>query len=490
MSKPKLLLDAFRVFAALVGMVLLTYVVIKANGSSFTHDESFSYQHYMDDSFMELISYADAYTNNHILNSIGMKYSEMLFGSSELALRLPNVLALLIYLIFGYLLVRSLHPLLACAAFLLLVTNLQLVDLFGLARGYGLSFGFMLMSLYYYLQYRRSRRLSHLFIFHFTALLATLSNFTLLTYYVAVLMVHTVLMFAFPAEGVSRRASLWSEIKPQLVPFLISVIVLYEPIRRLVTYNDLDFGGKAGFFKDTIGSLVISSFPAIPFTAAMMILVQVVVVSVVLISSAMLVKKYLQQRGMFLQGSERLVVLNVLILSISCIVVVQHLVLGSDYPVSRFAAYLYPLFILHLAFLSDYFSKGRLGKRVLIAMTTLSVLALFSFVRHADLAKSGEWGYDSQTKAMMKFLEDDRSRYFPDRTQLVLDVNWLFEPTSNYYRVTSGLNWLAPIERENADVPAEYLYLFRDEVSDQVDDYDTIKEFLDTGTVLLRKRAR
>src|ERR1051326_42770 len=128
------------------GVILFFYIAIKASISSFTHDESFTYLHYPHDTFMNIISYKNFYTNNHILNSLLMKYSELLFGSSEFALRLPNLLLFIVYMIYSYLLFRKTNQFLSVAIFILLCANSSLIDLFGLARGYGLSFGFMLMS--------------------------------------------------------------------------------------------------------------------------------------------------------------------------------------------------------------------------------------------------------------------------------------------------------------------------------------------------------
>ncbi|MBL4755183.1 MAG: hypothetical protein JKY52_16510, partial [Flavobacteriales bacterium] len=135
-----------------IGTVIFLYLLTKSSVSSFTHDESFTYLHFCHNSFMDIISYKNWYSNNHLLNSLFMKYSEQLFGSSEIALRLPNLLLLLVYMVYGHLLFRRTSQLLAVAVFVLLCTNILLIDLFGLARGYGMSCGFMLMSLYHFMQ--------------------------------------------------------------------------------------------------------------------------------------------------------------------------------------------------------------------------------------------------------------------------------------------------------------------------------------------------
>ncbi len=167
---------------------MVTIMSIKAGLSSFTHDESYSYLEYIQDSFMDILSYRNSYTNNHILNSLGMKYSEMIFGSSEWSLRLPNLLAMMVYLVFGYkILNKSVSPLFVLLGFTLLLSNGGVIQLFGVARGYGLSFGFMLMAIYYLISYLQNYKLKEVYWFHFAMVLAVLSNFNMVTVYVALM---------------------------------------------------------------------------------------------------------------------------------------------------------------------------------------------------------------------------------------------------------------------------------------------------------------
>ena len=174
---------------ALIGISVFYLVAIKAATSSFTHDESFSYLHYVPQSFMDILSFKDSYTNNHILNSLGMKYSEKIIGTSEFSLRLPNLILLIIYGGFCILLLKKSHKIITISFFVLLLTNNPLMDFFGLARGYGLSIGFMIMAIYYLVNASNSGKNKHLILFHLAALLATLSNFTMLNFYVASIIV-------------------------------------------------------------------------------------------------------------------------------------------------------------------------------------------------------------------------------------------------------------------------------------------------------------
>ena len=236
-----------KIIIALIGLSVFIYVFTKAGNSSFTHDESFTYLHYCHTRFLDIISYSDWYSNNHLLNSLFIKYSELLFGNSELALRLPNLLLLVVYLFYSYFLFKRKNPLLAILIFTFLSMNIPLTDIFGLARGYGISIGFMLMSFYHFVAWLKNNSKKNLYLFHFGALLASLSNFTLLVFYLAMLLASAI--FFLIKQRISQQQKLYF-IKENLIhlpPLLISGIVLYEPVRRVISYNHLDFGGNPVF---------------------------------------------------------------------------------------------------------------------------------------------------------------------------------------------------------------------------------------------------
>jgi len=93
----------------ITGCGLLVYIIYKAWFLSFTHDESYTYLHYVHQNFMDIISYKTPYTNNHILNTVLIKYCESLFGKSELIFRLPNIAAFIIYSIYLLLFLKTLR---------------------------------------------------------------------------------------------------------------------------------------------------------------------------------------------------------------------------------------------------------------------------------------------------------------------------------------------------------------------------------------------
>src|ERR1700758_5553931 len=124
---------------ALIVIALIVLDVYKALHTSFTIDESDTYLHWVNSSFMDIISYERPGTNNHILNTLLMKFSQALFGSSELALRLPNITAHFFYLLFSFKIFTKYCKPHAILFFVLINANPFLIDFFSLGRGYGFA---------------------------------------------------------------------------------------------------------------------------------------------------------------------------------------------------------------------------------------------------------------------------------------------------------------------------------------------------------------
>ena len=122
------------ILIGLTAVGLLYLIVDKAYRLSFTHDESYTYLHYVHQGFMDIISYKTPYTNNHILNTVLIKYFEELFGKSELIYRMPNILAFILYSVYGAMLLHKHTPKLLFPSYLLLVLNPLFARFFWLSK--------------------------------------------------------------------------------------------------------------------------------------------------------------------------------------------------------------------------------------------------------------------------------------------------------------------------------------------------------------------
>jgi hypothetical protein len=134
---------------AAVGVGFLVYEILRAARVSLTIDEAETYLNFLSSRLTAVFNFGSA--NNHFLNTLLAKVSSLSFGNGEFALRLPNLLGYAVYLGFGFLLLNRF----VCRSgvilgFLLLNLNPYVLDFFSLCRGYGLSLGFLMASLYFF----------------------------------------------------------------------------------------------------------------------------------------------------------------------------------------------------------------------------------------------------------------------------------------------------------------------------------------------------
>jgi acetyltransferase-like isoleucine patch superfamily enzyme len=469
----------------LSGLGIVWYIIYKASHTSFTHDESYTYTHYVHQGFMDIISYKTPYTNNHILNTVLMKYCELLFGSSELSLRLPNILAFILYSIFTILLLYKYIPKMMFPFYLLMVLNPHLLDFFALARGYGLSFAFLLMSLYYLSLYFTSKQNKHLILFNVGAFLAVMSNFSLLNYYVAALIVYNIASYVvLKLDNLENSYHFYKQNKINILSVILSGMVLYEPIRRISKMSLLDFGGKNGFMEDTVGTAIYSFFYEMYVTPFWETIFKVFIVSVVALTLIIILKAIVQRNITLFKAHISLVLINLILLAIVAITIAQHLILGNDYYIHRFALFFYPIFILNFIFLLNYFFQ--LSKTTSVSISYLCAsLALFNVYINHNTTFYKDWKIDSDVKSMMQNLVLEHQKY-PNKN-IRLGINWLFEPGVNFYRYTWDLKWLNPAHRRGIGKYDDYFYIL-----------NTDKEYMDlsnkpvvyknkqTGAVLLK----
>ncbi|MES2761663.1 MAG: hypothetical protein V4677_05630 [Bacteroidota bacterium] len=467
----------------LCGFGLAWHIIHKAFTVSFTHDEAYTYTHYLHQGFMDIVSYKTPYTNNHILNTVLMKYSEVFFGSSEIALRLPNILAFIVYSLFAVLLLYTHCRKFLLPCYLLLTLNPYLLDFFALARGYGLSIAFLMMSVYYLSRFYISRKTIHLILFNAGAFLAVMSNFSLLNYYVAVLIIHNLLEFYIH----KKSYHFFQTNKINIVAVIISGMVLYEPLRRISKMNLLDFGGKNGFLEDTVGTAIYSLFYEAHVPDLYMGILKSTILLVVIFTSGLIIFKLAQKDNLFFRSNTILTLCNLVLLAIAGITILQHLLMGNDYYVHRFALFFYPLFMLNFIFLICFVSQKVSLKIPLLSCYLIVSLLIYNLYINHNLIYFKDWKQDRPIKNIMQVLVSEHEKQ-PDK-QIRLGINWLFEPVTNFYRYTWDLKWMNPTHRRGLSKYDDYILIFKhDKEFESVSTKPVLYSDELTGIVLLKNR--
>ncbi|HEY5535215.1 MAG TPA: glycosyltransferase family 39 protein [Ignavibacteria bacterium] len=464
MRKDRLLIYLVYILIFSISIFLLIYTVYRAATLSFTFDESLSYNIFVPLKFMDIVSFKIALANNHIINTLCMKYISIIFGSSELLLRLPSILSHLVYIVFTLKILKNVaSPLILLAGFLLLNINPYLLEFFSLARGYAMAISFTVVSIYFLLNYIGNNRHKSIIWSFIFAVLAVLSSFTLLIYFISLVAVVNIYWI------VSQSHSNFNEILKKnilvIICSLILILILFEPIRKLIKFHELYDGGTTGFWFDTIGSLISASLYGRSYNYNVFNFIRYVIAVCSLgMIGFFLYQLLILKRKVF---TEKFSIITIL-LFISCTVpVVQHLFLKSYFPINRMALFFVPLFITSFILTVSFSAKNRIMKLLVLPILLIFAGASVCHTSHSlNTSHTLYWKYDADTKKMLSDLELTVGK--ENKSPVKLGVMWLYEPTINFYRNTRKYDWLEMVTEETYKKPDYDYYYLADSCLDYV----------------------
>ncbi|HYX09621.1 MAG TPA: glycosyltransferase family 39 protein [Bacteroidales bacterium] len=437
----------------------------------------------------------DASANNHIFNTLLMKLFSSVLGNHELPLRIHSNIAHLLYLIFSFLLVMELRsPLLRLAAFAFLNLNPYMLDFFSLARGYGMVFMFILSGSYFYLKYLQNNKKKYLTISFILAALAVYSHFTSIYFYFALFFIFLVnaISIEIPGyEGIKKSiSSVYTRYKSVWLITLILIVLIFPPIYKLILHHELYGHGHSGFWENTVFSVLIGLFYNVHYNwvgpTQLLLLEQIISAAMLLTTIFLLIK--LREKALKKPYTSFSIIFFTAIVIESC----HHLLTGSEYIASRAAIYFQILFGLAFFFWMDELSSN-FGKFVRYSIELISLvlfLALgFHFYKARNFTSTSEWKYDCNTK---KMVYDLKNRLHDTDKQYTIGINWLFEPTINYYITTRHLSFLKAVTREGIyNKEYDFYYIFEDQLNTpQTDSLDLVilNRYPVSKTVLAKRK--
>jgi hypothetical protein len=189
---------ALKVLTAGACLFFIAFAAARAVFVPLTYDEAATYLRYISTDFLAVFNFDVA--TNHFLNTLLTKLFYLAGGNSELVLRMPNLIGYGMYMWFSLLILRSLtHRVIAFAGFMLLNLNLYVLDYFSLSRGYGLSLGFLMGTLFFFFRFLTQRQTGvsarrDLVRALLLACGAVMANFSMLNVYLGVFLVGLILL--------------------------------------------------------------------------------------------------------------------------------------------------------------------------------------------------------------------------------------------------------------------------------------------------------
>ena len=450
---------------------LLVYVIIRAYILTFTHDESLSFT---------IVEGSDnwKYTaNNHLLNTFLMSWSNSLFGNSEFSLRLPNVLAFILYLTGCFYLFKTTKSnWLLFFGLTMVLLNPFLIEFFSLARGYGLSLAFMMISIFFLLRNGNHYTSFSLLIkdLAFASLFASLAlyaNLGMINFYISLLIVFMLKYVVFKwKQGKNLRSDL------QFAGVLIaSFIPIYWGMSRLLQLKAAEqlYYGEHSIMKGA-DSLINASMYVLEDNVVMIAIVKIVVVLFLFAGVFYIIRQKKYDGPLF--------VISLLIMFLTLGLFLEHHLFGAKYPVERTALFFIPilaLFIYHL--LLDV--ESTLPKKYMLTLIVcLTVPMCINFIAGSNFTHTKTWSYDKHTKDAVTLIEE-KSKGFNKKVSI--GNYWLSEPALNYYIKRWRLN-IQPAKRDELDVSADFIYLLEDTTLH--DNYRVLRSYEDIQSRLLIKK--
>ncbi|MCX6294911.1 MAG: hypothetical protein NTX97_02405 [Bacteroidetes bacterium] len=469
-----------------LGLSIFSYTLIRACLLSFTWDESFSFLQYVRNETLFPDKYEAMDANNHLLNTWLNIYLVKVFGVSEFVLRLPALFAHLLFLVFSFKLLKNFQSSsLLIASFLIINLNPYLLDFFSLSRGYALSLGLMMASIYYlYLfianEYKTKDALKAIAL----GGLAASANFVMLNYFVVSFGLMGILMLTdFMPKEDKKWLKLFASLGLQMLVFSLFLLFLLPIVLKLKEADALYYGGNKGFWSDTFSTITDRCFYDIGYNYWFQRLAKGFVILIALAASVFVgmkhAKKQINKSNSFL--GTLVLLLGFCVLS----TIVQHYVLGTLYLIERTAIFLVVLFNLLFVFFINEFSKEK--KKVVFISYLAAVIVGVHFLIAFNLSYVLEWKQDADIKEMISDL--DKIKVIPkDKCNISIAIPLEFDQGINFYRAKDNRYWINTVQLSNwKDTRYDYLFFSPEEFSKiNMDSVDIIKRYPGTNSVLAK----
>ncbi|MBN1617744.1 glycosyltransferase family 39 protein [Candidatus Dojkabacteria bacterium] len=519
MSKLKNLISrySFLVVIIFVCLVLFSILLYRSTSYPYTHDESFTYLVHSKLSLKDILLY-NGYcpANNHLINTLSVKFFSKVFGASEITGRLASLIAAIVYFASSFLLVkRYKDKFWAILSFIILNSSPYVFSYFALSRGYSWAVAFMLLSISLLLTGIKKHEEKLTFFSCIPAGISVIANFTMLSFFIPFIIVLFVRFFfnlwsKYKTQLIQKKSI--AEIKQFLFPVSISLVLvlifcvypiyklqldgqLYygvSPISKLPKDSQLYYGGNSSFWADTVNSLIFKSFGHLSSLDFILPFIRILIVSVLVLSVTYVVFHLFKKELNVFNSSVALVFFILL----GCIIVniAQHLILHSPFLIERTALFYITLFLLLLIEISavlcnKLYNLRHLIKTIYFLICILSVANFYLF----NLKKISDWQFDMNNKELIDYLISEHEK---DRDgEIRLATSWLTDQSISYYKEIYGLDWLITnrYAREE-DKINEYDYFYYDKYAYK--DYSfkglrlkVINNYEDSGYILSKKVA-
>lgn len=463
-----------------MGALFLWYLFRRAALLSITHDESGTTDLVTVPVWDIMFSPKQFQTaNNHILNSLLMKLSVLMFGYKEWAIRMPNVLSFLLYFSSAAALMHRLstNSFMRLGGVLILCSAHYLLDFFSLARGYGLANAFGMAAIVCIIFYFDKHQRKWLLLSFLSAALACYANFTWMNLYLGLWAVLNLGLLVFPFG----KKAIWSLLlKANFIPLLIAGLlasISYLPISFLRTKEEFKWGAVHWidsfhtFLNDLLYGQKLLFWSG---EQSKQILLFVLPILILAIAAILMRHRLVRKNASFQLVQARAVFLSTaLLLIIIGGTVAQKYLLNTFYIDGRKATLYFPiLFILAVASLSWLAVKQQQAGRYMSGVSVLIAAALF--IASMNFYQCREWWYDANSKEVATTVQKQAP------AGATIAVTWQFHPSLTFYNRHQLNNRIQSITKTTEVTTAEafdFYFVMGDDIRKVPPVYRPVKRF-------------
>lgn len=461
-----------QVFLIILSLVILVYLITRATTLSFTHDESLSYTIITGDNSWKHTA------NNHLLNTLLMRTTNSLFGNSELALRLPNILAFIVFSIALFKFLKlSRHFILSLFFIALTLFNPFLLEFFSLARGYGLAISFIMISSYFLIRsgiYTVSFKLllSDFIFASLFACFATYSNLNAINFLISVILIFLIKFWFYFKNNSNPKKHYYYF----FAVLIFTIVPLVENIKWLLflnRQNQLYYGANS--LLESFNSFFYSSFYFNTNNYKLLSYSFLILLLAAFIFAVLVFVKNKKKNNNFY-------IPTILVLLTFLGIFTEKMLFGAKLPYERTSLFYIPVLSIFLFTLLNYiytYTKHKALTLLLgLAIATTLIYNLFIGI---NFTHTKTWDFDKHNKEVL--LQIDKLTKVHNK-KYSISPNWLCEPSFNYYIKNLNLNF-KKVDRSPIDTNCDFLYTLND--SSIIEGFNSLAKFSDINSELLVK---
>lgn len=468
----------------ILGFILFFLIAKEAIVLPLTHDEGNTI-HCSTTPFWDIITFKDPVPNNHILNTLFIKFNQLLFGDSLTVARLHNILSFIPFFIFTVFISKRLYDSIWLQLVFVFSLVLQpfILDFFAVTRGYGLSLSFMMVSLYFMLMRLEKGNHRDLLFSLIFAGLGVYANFTLLNYFIPLSLF---LLFDIYRRNWKNDSIFYKEVLLLFAVGIALLAIIAIPVYKMVSTKQFVYWGTKGFFEDTVKNLTTSLRSGVDYFGAsheeiFMYMTIFVVVSIVF--------------GNILNWKKRqnstLLWMTALLIATIVYNQLQFLILKVPFLNARTALFFVPLVCIPLV-LSFQEIYNKYKQWSLLFIIIIMSLQVQHFVRGFSVNSNFEWSYDQNT---YQVLDHIKSMVESGQAPKPVKINcyWIFYPSMSYHvsQKYSEFIEIAPWDTKiKDDGNSVFYYTEGGEKDPLAERFDVIKDFGYGARFLMRAKGK